>query len=155
LVVDDEPNVLRALSYALTREGYSVRTASSGADGLRLLRTLRPPLVLLDVMMPGKDGYEVCKEIRQDPELWDTYVTLLTARGQQADRERGLFAGADEYVVKPFSVRALIKLMQELLSQVLTPHHARGGVTKADARTNPGHLEGWASSPSFDRARKR
>ena len=68
-------------------------------------------------MMPGKDGYEICQEIRQDPELWDTYVILLTARGQQADRERGLLAGADEYVIKPFSVRALIKLMQEFLSR--------------------------------------
>ncbi len=122
LVIDDDEYLRRALTYALRREGYSVRTAGNGAEGLHLLRQLRPVLVLLDVRMPDKDGYELCRDIRRDPELSDTYVILLTARARQEDRERGLLAGADECVIKPYSPRSLIERIRDVLDQVLSSH---------------------------------
>ena len=115
LVIDDEPYILRSLSYLLTREGYSVETASNGEEGLARVRTLRPPLVFLDIMMPRMDGYEVCEQIKQDPALAGTYVIMLSAKGQQIDRERGLLGGADEYMTKPFSPREIAKRVRELL----------------------------------------
>jgi DNA-binding response OmpR family regulator len=115
LVIDDEPYILRSLSYLLTREGYPVETASNGEEGLARVRTLRPPLVFLDIMMPRMDGYEVCEQIKQDPGLAGTYVIMLSAKGQQIDRERGLLGGADEYMTKPFSPREIARRVRELL----------------------------------------
>jgi DNA-binding response OmpR family regulator len=115
LVIDDEPYILRSLSYLLTREGYPVETASNGEEGLARVRTLRPPLVFLDIMMPRMDGYEVCEQIKQDPALAGTYVIMLSAKGQQIDRERGLLGGADEYMTKPFSPREIARRVRELL----------------------------------------
>src|SRR5207245_2984541 len=102
LVIDDEPYILRSLSYLLQREGYTVETATNGEEGLQRVRSLRPPLVFLDIMMPHMNGYEVCEQVKQDPSLEHTYVIMLSAKGQQIDRERGLLGGADEYMTKPF-----------------------------------------------------
>jgi DNA-binding response OmpR family regulator len=115
VVIDDEPYILRSLSYVLTREGYRVETACNGDEGLERARTLRPPLVFLDVMMPRMNGYEVCEQIRQDPALNDTYVIMLSAKGQQIDRERGMLGGADEYMTKPFSPREVAERVRALL----------------------------------------
>lgn len=115
LVIDDEPYILRALSYLLSREGYDVETATNGEEGLMRLRALRPPLVFLDIMMPRMDGYEVCEQIKQDPSLAGTYVIMLSAKGQQVDRERGLLGGADEYMTKPFSPREVADRVHTLL----------------------------------------
>jgi DNA-binding response OmpR family regulator len=114
LVIDDEPYALRAMSYLLTREGYDVITASNGQEGLDKVRELRPPLVFLDIMMPQLDGYEVCQRIRADHNLDQTYVIMLSAKGQQVDRERGLEAGANEYMTKPFSPREVVKRLAEI-----------------------------------------
>ena len=114
LVIDDEPYILRSLSYLLTREGYTVETATNGEEGLAHVRSLRPPLVFLDIMMPRMDGYEVCEQIKQDPAIASTYVIMLSAKGQQIDRERGLLGGADEYMTKPFSPRDIAKRVREL-----------------------------------------
>jgi len=116
LLVDDEPYILRSLSYLLMREGYSVETASNGEEGLARMRQLRPPLVFLDIMLPRMNGYEVCAQIKQDPELAETYVIMLSAKGQQIDRERGLLGGADEYMTKPFSPREIAKRVYHLLA---------------------------------------
>jgi DNA-binding response OmpR family regulator len=116
LLVDDEPYILRSLSYLLTREGYEVETASNGEEGLARLRQMRPPLVFLDIMMPRMNGYEVCEEIKQDPALAATYVIMLSAKGQQIDMERGLLGGADEYMTKPFSPREIARRVHELLN---------------------------------------
>jgi DNA-binding response OmpR family regulator len=115
LVIDDEPYILRSLSYLLSREGYAVETATNGEEGLAQVRSLRPPLVFLDIMMPRMDGYEVCEQIKQDPTLAGTYVIMLSAKGQQIDRERGLLGGADEYMTKPFSPREIARRVRELL----------------------------------------
>lgn len=117
LLVDDEPYILRSLSYLLTREGYKVEMASNGEEALARLRSLRPPLVFLDVMMPRMNGYEVCAQIKQDPSLTGTYVIMLSAKGQQIDRERGLLGGADEYMTKPFSPREVAERVHKLLTE--------------------------------------
>jgi len=114
LVIDDEPYALRAMSYLLTREGYEVITATNGEEGLQRVRELRPPLVFLDIMMPQMDGYEVCQHIRSDSRLDKTYIIMLSAKGQQIDRERGLAEGANEYMTKPFSPREVVKRLAEI-----------------------------------------
>jgi DNA-binding response OmpR family regulator len=115
LVIDDEPYILRALSFLLEREGYRVVTAANGEDGLAMLRKIRPPLVILDVMMPRLNGYEVCERVKQDPSLAETYVIMLSAKGQVVDRQRGLLGGADEYMTKPFSPQHLAQRVHTLL----------------------------------------
>jgi len=116
LVIDDEPYILRSLSYLLTREGYGVATASNGEEGLERVRSLRPPLMFLDIMMPNMNGYEVCEQVKQDPSLAGTYVIMLSAKGQQIDRERGLLGGADEYMTKPFSPREVAQRVRTILA---------------------------------------
>ncbi len=115
ILIDDEPYILRSLSYLLTREGYEVETAANGEEGLAKVREIQPPLVFLDIMMPRMNGYEVCEQIRQDPNLADTHVIMLSAKGQQIDRERGFLGGADEYMTKPFSPREIAQRVHELL----------------------------------------
>ena len=117
LVIDDEPYILRSLSYLLQREGYTVETATNGAEGLQRVRNLRPPLVFLDIMMPHMNGYEVCEQVKQDPSLEETYVIMLSAKGQQIDRERGLLGGADEYMTKPFSPREVAQRVRTILAE--------------------------------------
>src|SRR5918911_5164172 len=117
LVIDDEPYILRSLSYLLAREGYRVETAANGEEGLQRVRSLRPPLVFLDIMMPNMNGYEVCEQVKQDPSLSGTYVIMLSAKGQQIDRERGLLGGADEYMTKPFSPREVAQRVRSILAQ--------------------------------------
>jgi two-component system, OmpR family, alkaline phosphatase synthesis response regulator PhoP len=117
LVIDDEPYILRSLSYLLQREGYTVETATNGEEGLRRVRSLRPPLMFLDIMMPHMNGYEVCEQVKQDPGLEGTYVIMLSAKGQQIDRERGLLGGADEYMTKPFSPREVAQRVRTILAE--------------------------------------
>jgi DNA-binding response OmpR family regulator len=114
VIIDDEPYALRAMSYLLSREGYEVVTAGNGEEGLQRVRELRPPLVFLDIMMPQLDGYEVCQRIRSDATLSGTYIVMLSAKGQQVDRERGLAEGANEYMTKPFSPREIVKRLSEI-----------------------------------------
>ena len=121
LVIDDEPYILRSLSYLLAREGYRVETATNGEDGLARVRELRPFLVFLDIMMPRMDGYEVCERVRQDPAIERTFIIMLSAKGQQIDRERGLLGGADEYMTKPFSPRAVAQRIHTLVSSLANP----------------------------------
>jgi DNA-binding response OmpR family regulator len=116
LAIDDEPYLLRALSYLLTREGYTVETASDGAEGIAKVQALRPQVVFLDIMMPVLNGYDVCQRIREDPTLAKTYVIMLSAKGQQVDRERGLLGGADEYMTKPFSPREIAQRLRTLIA---------------------------------------
>ncbi len=102
LVVDDEPDIVRLVEISLKLCNYDVRTASSGKEALAMARAERPHLMLLDIMMPEMSGYEVCQEIRKDAALKDLPVVMLTAKGQKGDAEKGLAAGADDYIVKPF-----------------------------------------------------
>ena len=115
LICDDEPHILESVAYVARKEGYAVLTAENGEDALRLARAERPGLVLLDLNMPVKSGYQVCEEIKSDPETRGTYVIMLTAKGQESDRAKGVAAGADEYMTKPFSPRKLRQRMTEIL----------------------------------------
>jgi two-component system, OmpR family, alkaline phosphatase synthesis response regulator PhoP len=132
LLVDDEPYILRSLSYLLTREGYAVETASNGEEGLERLRMVHPPLVFLDIMMPRMNGYEVCEQIKQDPALATTYVIMLSAKGQQIDRERAMLGGADEYMTKPFSPREVAERVHTLLATLDTGEPARLGPERGE-----------------------
>jgi DNA-binding response OmpR family regulator len=107
LVVDDDPNALDIVRTFLESKGYTVATAKDGNDALTQLEALRPALVLLDVMMPGMDGWEVARIIKNHPQFGATRVVMLTARSDFADKHEGLRAGADDYIVKPIQLREL------------------------------------------------
>lgn len=114
LVVDDEPYILRSLSYVLRKEGYEVREARSGLEALEAVKTERPDLVFLDVMIPEVNGFEVCRTIRQDPALAGVRIVMLTARGQ--DHERGKASGADLFMTKPFSPSKILEVTRTFTS---------------------------------------
>ncbi len=116
LIVDDEPNIVLSLEYLMKREGYDVLVAHDGQEALDVLRRERPRLVLLDVMMPKKSGFEVCQELRADEAIKDTLVLMLTAKGRDTDIAKGLGVGANAYMTKPFSTRELTQKVSELLA---------------------------------------
>lgn len=115
LVVDDEPYVIRSLTFVLKKEGYDVSSAVNGEEALAKVRESKPNLMFLDVMMPKKNGYEVCQEIKNDSGLSDIYIIMLTAKGQEADREKGLGLGANEFMTKPFSPAKVVEKVRWLL----------------------------------------
>ncbi len=115
LIADDEPNILISLEYLMKREGYDVLVARDGQEALDVLRRERPLLVLLDVMMPRKTGFEVCQELRGDDAIKNTLVLMLTAKGRDTDIAKGLGVGANAYMTKPFSTRELIDKVHGLL----------------------------------------
>ena len=112
LVVEDEENLLEALRYNLEREGYQVHTATDGGEGLELARTLSPSLILLDIMLPTLDGFEICRILRRESEV---PILMLTAKGEEVDRVVGLELGADDYITKPFSIRELVARVRNTL----------------------------------------
>ena len=116
LVVDDEPFILRSLSFVLERAGFVVRQARNGDEALEALRDFRPRVAILDVMMPKRSGFEVCEIVKGDPDLRGTYVILLTAKGQESARDRGIQAGADEYMTKPFSPSRIVERVTEVVN---------------------------------------
>ena len=118
LVIEDEPNLLAALEYTLDQAGYAVLTAIDGESGLRLARTRSPDLLVLDVMLPSLDGFEICRIIRRES---DIPILMLTARGEEVDRVVGLELGADDYVTKPFSMRELLARIRGLLRRAPNP----------------------------------
>ncbi|MBI3273855.1 MAG: response regulator [Candidatus Colwellbacteria bacterium] len=103
LVVDDEPHIRRTLSYLLTKSGYTVETAQDGVEAIEKAQMLTPKLMFLDIMMPKKDGYEVCQLLKSDESLRSIYIILLTAKGQSIDSDYGLKQGANEFLTKPYS----------------------------------------------------
>jgi DNA-binding response OmpR family regulator len=115
LVVDDEPNIVLSLEFLMRRAGFEVEVARDGREALAALEGEPPDLLLLDVMMPEFDGFEVCEKIRARPEWASTKIVMLTARGREAERERGMTLGADAYVTKPFSTRDLVERIKRLL----------------------------------------
>jgi DNA-binding response OmpR family regulator len=115
LIADDEPNIVTSLEFLMQRSGYEVRVARNGEEALRLVDSFRPHLVLLDIMMPLKSGYEVCRRIRGDPALRQMKVVMLSAKGRESDAQEGLALGADAYVTKPFSTKGLLAQVRELL----------------------------------------
>jgi DNA-binding response OmpR family regulator len=115
LIVDDEPNIVVSLEFLLGREGYETAVATTGPDALERAASFRPDLVLLDVMLPGTDGFEVCRRLRARPD--PPKVILLTARGRDAERVKGLDLGAELYITKPFSTRQLVADVRRCLGR--------------------------------------
>jgi two-component system alkaline phosphatase synthesis response regulator PhoP len=103
LIADDNENIREALTSILEDEGYALWTAKDGAEALRKVREISPDILILDVMMPEISGYDVCRIVKNDPDLKKTFILMLSAKGQATEQERGKDAGADEYIVKPFS----------------------------------------------------
>ena len=117
LIADDEPNIVAAIEFLLQQSGYEVRAAQNGREALELVEAWRPDLVLLDIMMPLASGYEVCQRIRERAELRHIKVIMLSAKGRDAEVNKGLAIGADLYVTKPFSTRDLMARIKALLDQ--------------------------------------
>ena len=115
LLVDDEPDILDIISYNLKAEGYKVKTASSGREGVEKAKKVRPDLILLDVMMPEMDGIEACEQIRKTPGLEHTIIAFLTARGEDYSQVAGFEVGADDYIAKPVKPKVLTSRLKALL----------------------------------------
>ena len=116
LVVDDEPNVVRTLTFVLKKEGYDVSSAVNGEEAIAKIKESKPSLMFLDIMMPKKDGYEVCRELKSDSNLRDIHIVMLSAKGQETDKEKALSVGANEFMTKPFSPIGVIGRVKELLA---------------------------------------
>jgi len=116
LIVDDEPNIVMSLEYLMRKNEFEVFIARNGAEALELLSGKVPDLILLDIMMPDVDGYEICLIVKQNPRLIHTKVVFLSAKSKITDIEKGYDLGADLYITKPFSTRALLKSVNELLT---------------------------------------
>lgn len=112
LAVDDEPNILMSIEFILEMEGYQVHTARDGDEALEVADRVHPDLVLLDINMPRKDGYEVCRILRERADMAATRIIMLTAKGQALEKKKGLEVGADEYVTKPFSADELLQAIR-------------------------------------------
>jgi two-component system phosphate regulon response regulator PhoB len=115
LIVEDEDDVLELLRFNLTKEGFSVATATRGEDGLKAVAQKRPDLILLDLMLPGLSGLDVCRQLRKDPKTAGIPIIMVTAKGEEADIVVGLEVGADDYVTKPFSIKVLISRIRVAL----------------------------------------
>ena len=115
LIVDDEPNVAISVEFLMRQEGFEVLVAHDGEQGLARIRADRPDLVVLDIMMPKLDGFEVCRAVRADPSLAGVRILMLSAKGRAAEIAKGLSLGADAYIPKPFSTRELVAKVKELL----------------------------------------
>jgi DNA-binding response OmpR family regulator len=117
LIADDEPNILISLEFLMKREGYEVLLARDGQEAMDVIALERPALVLLDVMMPIKTGFDVCCELRASETLRDTLVLMLTAKGRDTDVAKGLALGANGYMTKPFSTKELVQKVREMLGE--------------------------------------
>ena len=116
LVIDDNPGSLRLMRYTLEKKGYQVITASDGLEGLRKARDEHPDLVILDIMLPGLDGYEVCHRLRQKPETVTLPILMISVKARQDDKDIGLRMGADDYLTKPASPSTIVAKVETLLT---------------------------------------
>jgi DNA-binding response OmpR family regulator len=117
LIADDEANIVLSLEFLMRHAGYEVRSAADGDAALREIESFRPDLVLLDVMLPLRDGFEVCQRIRHNPAVHDMKIVMLTAKGRETEVAKGLALGADLYITKPFATRELLASVAHLLAK--------------------------------------
>jgi two-component system alkaline phosphatase synthesis response regulator PhoP len=137
LVVDDERDIRELLQYNLSKEGFAVTTVATGEDALAAARHRRPDLVLLDLMLPGLDGLEVCRALKKDPRMHDIPVVMLTAKGEEADIVAGLELGADDYVTKPFSPRVVLARVRAVLRRARGEEDGGGPLVVGLLRIDP------------------
>lgn len=115
LIAEDEPSIVISLEFLLREAGHEVAVARNGAEALRLIGVTPPDLVVLDVMLPSVNGFEVCRRLRADAATQDIRILMLTARGRETEVEKGMTAGADAYMTKPFATKELVRVVAELL----------------------------------------
>jgi DNA-binding response OmpR family regulator len=116
LVVDNEPNIVQSLAFVFNREGFDVATAGDGVQAMSMIRDSKPNLLILDIMMPNKNGYEVCQEIKSGPKLQDIQVVMLSSISNEDSRRHAMSQGADDYINKPFSPMQVVTRVKELLA---------------------------------------
>lgn len=116
LLVDDEPNIILSLEFLIEQAGYKARVARDGEAALEAVAESKPDLILLDVMLPKRDGFDVCRTIRANPAWNDIRIVMLTAKGHDSERQKGLASGADAYITKPFSTREAMKQIKLFLA---------------------------------------
>lgn len=117
LIADDEPNIVVSLEFLMEHNGYQVKVANNGEEALRQVGEFAPDLILLDVMLPLKNGFEVCQKIRENPAWSATRIIMLTAKGRDIEVKKGLDLGADAYVTKPFSTKELLAQVRQILGE--------------------------------------
>ena len=118
LIVDDDPYIQRALSFVLRKEGFEVETASDGREALSKAKEFKPRIIFLDLMIPKMNGFDTCRTIKSDSELKDTYIIILTGKGQEVDKERGLGEGANEYITKPFGPKEIVAKVRSIFQNL-------------------------------------
>jgi len=150
LVIEDEPDIQQILEYNLREKGHKVFLAGKGEEGLRLAREKRPDLVLLDLMLPDIPGTEVCKVLKSDPATRNAQVVMLTAKGEEIDRVVGFELGADDYVVKPFSVRELLLRVQAILRRSQGESEAPPGIQFGSLRVDREAHRVWANDTELE-----
>jgi two-component system phosphate regulon response regulator PhoB len=150
LVIEDEPDIQQILDYNLREKGHKVFIAGKGEEGLRLAREKRPDLVLLDLMLPDIPGTDVCKALKSDPATKSTQVVMLTAKGEEIDRVVGFELGADDYVVKPFSVRELLLRVQAILRRSQSEQEASPGISFGSLRVDREAHRVWANDTELE-----
>ena len=141
LVVDDEEDVLELVLYNLGKNGYKVETATTGEEALAKAGAKLPNLIVLDLMLPGIDGLEVCKKLKSDPKTDSIPIVMLTAKGEEADIVAGLELGADDYVTKPFSPKVLVARIRRILHRAVARHLEKAPVKIHDLSINPARRE--------------
>lgn len=117
LIVDDEINIVISLEFLMNQAGYELQTAHNGQEALEQVATFEPDLILLDVMMPSINGFEVCRRVRENPAWNNTKIIMLTAKGREVEMAKGLALGADAYIIKPFSTKALMAEIKQFLGE--------------------------------------
>ena len=151
LVVEDEDDIRELLRYNLVKEGYRVTGAASGEEAFKVVRVAMPDLVLLDLMLPGLDGLEVCRSLKQDPRTRNLPLVMLTAKGEEADIVAGLELGADDYITKPFSVRVLLARLRAVLRRRnAAPLPETAPITLHELEIHPGRHEVLAQGQPVD-----
>jgi DNA-binding response OmpR family regulator len=150
LVVDDEPEAVELIEFNLKQSGYTVSTAGDGAEALKKARSQVPDLIVLDVMLPEMDGFEICKALRLDAATTRVPIVMLTAKAAEIDRVLGLELGADDYLTKPFSTRELLLRIKKILSRGQAPEPTENLLRFGDlAIDTPRHVASWREKP-FD-----
>jgi two-component system alkaline phosphatase synthesis response regulator PhoP len=151
LAVEDDEDILELLKYNLAKEGYRVNTVTSGEDGLQLARSTTPDLILLDLMLPGVDGLEVCRRLKMDPKTRQVPIIMLTAKGEETDIVTGLELGAEDYITKPFSPRVFLARIRTALRRHSTaPPGADALLRIHDLVIDPGRHEILVQGKSVD-----
>jgi two-component system phosphate regulon response regulator PhoB len=153
LVVDDEADILDLVQYNLQKSGFVTCTAATGGAAVKAARETRPDLILLDLMLPGLDGFEVCATLKNDSKTREIPIVMLTAKGEERDVVRGLQLGADDYVTKPFSPKVLVARVQAVLRRRREPADASATLRVHELIIHPGRHEVTANGETFDLTR--